>query len=239
MAQKIRIGIDIDHVIRDINRQIVKYYQRDFDESIDIDNVDLTDDVMKNVCDFETTDERERFLYEDYALEIFGHANQTKRTVSRDINKWIQDLQNQEKYDVDVFLFSMKEFNLTIQSTYFFLSKIGSRVRKVFFPKNLDELLSYGDVFITAYPETAKFLKKNEKGVILIKMTFNNGCSKYSDLELDDLSELINEKENIDKIANTLNKNKSCQAKKKKSSFWTSMLSWISSFLQTKKGEQT
>lgn len=239
MAKKIKIGIDIDHVIRDINRQIVKYYQKDYDESIDVDNVDLKDDVLKTVCSFETKKDYEIFLYEDYPLEIFGHACQITRNISRDLNKWLQDLKNQEKYDVEVFLFSMKEFNLTIQSTYFFLSKIGSRIRKVVFPESLEELASYGDIFITAYPETAKFMKNNGKGVILVKMSFNGSSEKYSDMTINEFAEFLESKDKLENISNIINKNKTCQSKGKTSSFWTSVLSWISSFLQTKKEAQT
>ena len=39
--EKIRIGIDLDHVIRDINRQIVKYYQQDFD--VTFEETDIND----------------------------------------------------------------------------------------------------------------------------------------------------------------------------------------------------
>ena len=238
MPQKIRIGIDIDHVIRDINRQIVKYYQKDYDESIDIDNVDLKCDVIKDVCSFETKRDYEMFLYEDYPLEIFGHAGQVTRNISRDLNKWLQDLKNQEDYDVEIFLFSMKEFNLTIQSTYFFLSKIGSRVRKVIFPESLDELSSYGDIFITAYPETAKFMKKKNKGVILVKMSFNDSSEKYSDMTMNEFSEFLESNDKLEKISNIISKNKTCQTKNKRNTFWTSIWSWISSFLQTKKEVQ-
>lgn len=235
--KKIRIGIDLDHVIRDINRQIVKCYQRDFDESIDIDDLDYKDDVIKKVCKFESSKEVKRFLYEDYPLEIFGHANQMSRNLSRDINQWLQDLTNQEEYDVDIFFFSMKEFNLTIQSSYFFLSKIGSRVRKVVFPKNIDELSSCGDVFITAYPDTAEELNKNRKGVIFIKMNFNKNGEKYANVVFNDLKEFLGDNNKLSTITNILNKNNKCQSKTK--SFWTLMQSWISFFRQTKKEQLT
>ena len=47
--KKIRIGIELNHVIRNINKQIVKYYQQDYDESIDLDEVDYKDDVLKTI----------------------------------------------------------------------------------------------------------------------------------------------------------------------------------------------
>ena len=204
--QKIRLGIDLDHVIRNINRQIVKYYQKDFDESIDIDEVDMKDDVLRDVCHFETKGEMMRFLYEDYPLEVFGQAPQIDRNLSRDLNMWMADLTNQEEYDLEVFYFSMKEYNLTLQSTYFFLSKIGSRVRKVVFPLSEDELMQYGDVFVTANPDVAKTAKDNDKGVVFVKMNFNKEGEKYSDWTVEDFREFMNTEDKLNKVANIVNK---------------------------------
>lgn len=232
----IRIGIDLDHVIRDINRQIVKYYQKDIDNSIDLDEVDYKDDVIKKVCHFKTKREMDMFLYEDYPLEVFGHAGQMDRNLSRDLNLWIEKLTNQEEYDVDIFFYSMKEYNLTIQSSYFFLAKIGSRVRKTVFPKSLDELSLYGDVFITAYSENAKSLKKNGKKVIYIDTNFNKNGLKYADLNYKSFRDFLNDDDKLNKIGNIV---ETCQSKNKVKSSWTLMLSWISSLLQVKKGQRT
>lgn len=235
--EKIRIGIDLDHVIRDINRQIVKYYQQDFDESIDIDEVDLKDDVLKTICKFDSRKELEVFLYEDYPLEIFGHAGQMSRNLSRDLNKWLQDLTNQEEYDVEIFFFSLKEFNLTIQSSYFFLSKIGSRVRNAIFPKSIKELEQYGDIYVTANTNVAKELKQSGKGVVFVRMNFNEEGEQYSDIVVSEFREFLDYEDKLNKIINIF-KN-TCQNRKKEKSLWTSMLSWISSLLRMKKGTQT
>lgn len=237
--KKIRIGIDLDHVIRDINRQIVKYYQKDFDESIDMDEVDYKDDVINTVCHFENKKAADLFMYEDYPLEIFGHAGQISRNLSRDLNQWMQDITNQEKYDVEIFFFSMKEYNLTIQSSYFFLSKIGSRVRKVVFPKSYEELKEYGDVYITANTDTAKYLNKNNKKVVFVKMNFNQKGLKYSDITVNDFREFLDFNDKLEKISNILNDKKTCQNKKSEKSLWTSMRCWISSFLPMKKETRT
>lgn len=232
---KIRIGIDLDHVIRNINRQIVKYYQRDIDASIDIDDVDYNDDVIKSVCHFKSHHDLNVFLYEDYPLEIFGHAAQVDRNLSRDLNLWMEKLTNQEEYDVEIFFFSMKEWNLTIQSSYFFLSKIGSRIRQVIFPKSIKELEGVGDVFITAYPDNAKALKKLGKQIIYVKTNFNQSGLNYADLVYGSLRDFLDDDNKLNKIANITGK---CQIKKERKgrSFWTSMQSWISSLTATKKG---
>lgn len=230
--KKIRVGIDLDHVIRDINRQIVKYYQRDIDESIDVDDVDYKDDVINTVCHFKTKKEKEIFLYEDYPLEVFGHAGQVDRNLSRDLNLWMEQLTNQEDYDVEFFFYSLREYNLTIQSSYFFLAKIGSRVRQVVFPKDKKELLEYGDVFITAYEDNAKFLHANGKKVIYVKTNFNKNGVKYSDLEYSSFRKFLDDENKLNKLGNIFN---TCQ-RNKANSLWTWMQLWISSLLQTKKG---
>jgi 5'(3')-deoxyribonucleotidase len=234
--QKLRMGIDLDHVIRDINRQIVKYYQRDIDESIDLDEVDYKDDVISKVCHFKSKKEKDTFLYEDYPLEVFGHAGQVDRNLSRDLNLWMEKLTNQEEYDVDIFFYSMKEFNLTIQSSYFFLAKIGSRVRKVIFPKTIDELSEYGDVFITAYPENSKELQKKGKKVVFISTHFNEEGKKSADLNYESFREFLDDENKLNKIGNITGK---CQTRNKVRSLWTLMLSCISSLLPTRKGQQT
>ena len=66
--KKIRIGIELNHVIRNINKQIVKYYQQDYDESIDLDEVDYKDDVLKTICHFSSDMKKIEFLYELYPL---------------------------------------------------------------------------------------------------------------------------------------------------------------------------
>ena len=234
--EKIRIGIDLDHVVRDINRQIVKYYQKDIDNSIDLDEVDYSDDVINKVCHFKSKKQMDVFLYDDYPLEVFGHAGQVTRNLSRDLNLWMEKLTNQEDYDVEIFFFSMKEYNLTIQSSYFFLAKIGSRVRKVVFPKTFEELAEYGDVFITAYEENAKELNKRGKKIIYIDTKFNKGGKKYSNLGYRSFREFLDDEEKLNKIGNII---KLCQNKNKGKSFLTLTRLWISSLLPTKKGQQT
>lgn len=203
--RKIRIGIELDHVIRDVNRQIAKCYQSEYDESLDIDDIDYKDDVLHTVCKFNSRKEEVNFLYEDYPLEIYGHANQIDRFLSRDLNLWIKKLENQEKYDVEVFFYSLFEHNITIQSTYFFLSKIASRVRKVVFPKDIEELWSLGDIFVTSNASVVDFSKKP---TILIRMNFNRRSEDNASIVYDDFRSFLNDNEKMKKICKALDKRK-------------------------------
>ena len=45
------IGIEINDVIRNIKKQILKYYQKDYDNSLDLDNIDDKEDILKKyIC---------------------------------------------------------------------------------------------------------------------------------------------------------------------------------------------
>ena len=103
----ITIGIELNHVVRDINKQIVKYYAK-----------------------FESKHARNNFLYIDYPYEIFGCASTVEKNLSTKITSWLSDIENIEDEDIRIAFYSLDEEALTIQSTYFFLSKIGTRVRK-------------------------------------------------------------------------------------------------------------
>ena len=232
MAKKIRIGIELNHVIRDINKQIAKYFQEEYDESIDLDEINYKEDVLKTVCKFQSDKERIAFMYENYPLEIFGHANQMVRTLSRDLNTWVYDLSNQEDYDIEIFFYSLNEMGISIQSTYFFLSKIGSIIRKVVFPVNLDELNEYGDVFITANPDVVNYMYDHNKKVIMTKMRFNKECRDKAVYVYKDFNEFLGDEDKLNKIVKTETQ---CQRSNSKCSmFWTWMKSLISFSVQKK-----
>jgi hypothetical protein len=206
MSKTIRLGIELNHVIRNVNKQILKYYQKDIDENIDIDDIDYTSDVIHDVCHFETKDDIITFLYDDYPFEIYGSADQMDRNLSRDLNLWIQRLTNQEDVDLKIFFFSMREGGITIQSSYFFLSKIGSRVRETVFPKSCDELMEYGDIFVTSNKDVIKYIyDRNEKSCIAIKTTMNKTDLFKSNYFYDSFREFLDDNSKLDLIKDLVN----------------------------------
>lgn len=221
--EKIRIGIELNHVMRNINKQIAKFYQKDFDETIDLDELDYKDDILHKVCDFNSDEEIIDFLYSEYPYEIFAEAPECSRMLSRDVNFWVRDLLNQKEYDIDVFYYSMKEFDLTIQSSLFFLSRIGARVREVRMPRNYDELHELGDIFITADPKVASF---KDKGKIVIKNNFNQEAVENADLVYDNMREFLDDDNKLKKIVKCLKKENNQQGQ---CGLWT----WITSHLSS------
>ena len=145
-----------------------------------------------------TSDEQyRRFVYEDYPFELYSKCPVVDKNLGRDLNEWIEfDLMDEI---IEVIFISPMESDLTIQSSYSFLAKIGSRVREVYFPIDSSIVWDKCDVLITADPRF--FLNKKEnKKIVKINKEYNKEYN--TNLEYDSLSDIINDKEFINKINN-------------------------------------
>ena len=196
----IRIGIELNDVVRNINKQILKYYQKDIDPSLDLDEVDEKDDVFK-YAKFDSNKSRNEFIYIDYPYEIFGCAKTMTKDLQVEMNNWLNELTNYEDDNVEIYFYGLNEESLTIQSSYFFLSKIGTRVRKVIFPRDLNDLTKDTDVIVTANKKVVDFLD-GKKGIysILINNNINSECKDKANANYDSLSDVIKD----DGLLNTL-----------------------------------
>ena len=187
----IRIGIELNDVVRNINKQILKYYQKDIDPSLDLDEVDEKDDVFK-YAKFDSKKSKNEFIYIDYPYEIFGCAKTMTKDLQVEMNNWLNELTNYEDDNVEIYFYGLNEESLTIQSSYFFLSKIGTRVRKVIFPRDLNDLMKDTDVIVTANKKVVDFLD-GKKGIysILINNNINSECKDKTNANYDSLSDVI------------------------------------------------
>lgn len=200
------IAIELNHVIRNINKQIAKYYFRDYNSSLTEDEYEKIDSVKENVLDkyidFENKCDLMQFLYEDYPYEIFGCANPIDKDLPGNINTWLYNISNYEKEDIRVIYFSLYEDALTIQSTYFFLSKIGTRVRNVILPKNIEEVYKVADAIITS---DKKILLNSPRKIKRILVNNNGIKSKDATktmLNYDSLNDIIRDKNFLDYMTN-------------------------------------
>ncbi len=193
------IGIELNHVIRNINKQILKYYQRDFDQSLDIDEIDDKEDVLNKYVKFKSKKEKNNFIYIDYPYEIFGCANTVEKKLAVKITNWLTDITNIEDEDIRIIFYTLNEEALTIQSTFFFLSKIGARVRKVLFPKEISEVWNECDVVITANNDMFDNVPEGKK-IVLINREFNKENKDKAFLNYDNLSEIIEDDNFFNKL---------------------------------------
>lgn len=228
MRKKITIGIDLNNVYRDLNGAVLKYMQRDFNPLLEPDDLDsknmefatdysnVDESMLYNLVNgkfyFSSIREMEKILYEDYPYEIYGCAKLMERNLDAVINEWVD--KNGDD-DVEFVFFSTKEIALTIQSTLFFLSKTCSRLRKVFFPKDFEEIWDECDFVVTSDPKFVKHeevtfadrlkmifrRKRNRNGnIILIRRKFNTDEIPNVKLSYSSLSEMFGDEELIRKI---------------------------------------
>lgn len=194
-----KIGIELNNVLRDINSQILKYYKKDINKEFDDKNVDKNIVNLIDRLKFESKKAKSDFMYIDYPYEIFGCAKTMERNLSNTLNNFIVKLSDMEDDIYDLCLFSLKEKGLSIQSTYYFLSKIGSRAREMFFPKKGEEMWEKCDVIITTNKHIIKS-KPEYKKVVMIKTSDNQNLSDKCDLIYNSLDELLNDDEFLTKI---------------------------------------
>ena len=194
------IGIELNHVVRNINKQIIKYYAKAYDQYAEIEDIDDKQDVFKTFAKFDSKKKKNNFLYIDYPYEIFGCAETQERHLAAHFTKWLADITDIEDEDVRVIFYSLNEEALTIQSTYFFLSKIGARVRKVIFPRNIKEVWDECDVVITARDEFFESETPEGKKIVLINRPFNSEYKDKAFLNYDNLSDIINDTNFFEKL---------------------------------------
>lgn len=196
----VTIAIELNHVIRDINKQLLKYYQRDYHPELDTDDIDVkNENVLDKYIKFDSKRERNQFIYIDYPFEIFGAAKAMDKNLARDITHWMEEMSNIEEEDFRVMYYSLDEDALSIQSSYFFLSKLGTRVRSVMFPKRIDELKGVCDVIITSNPNAISWAKDN--GLQTVKIASNGEKSDdKSTFNYGNMEEVINDDTFLDKV---------------------------------------
>ena len=190
----------MNHVVRNINRQILKYYAKEYDPTMDWEELDDKVDVLERYCKFDSKHEKNKFIYIDYPFEIFASANVAEKNLAVKITNWLSEITNIEDEDIRIVFFSMNEEALTIQSSFFFLSKMGCRVRKVIFPKTIDEVFDECDVVVAASKEFLDGDVREGKKVVLINRDFNEDKKDKAFLSYANLSEIIDDNNFFKKV---------------------------------------
>ena len=193
-----RLAIDIDGVLRDTFSKIEQLYQKYF-----IDELEIVDDEFiyeiktpyntpdyQNHFMFKTDEEYLSFLYEEFAMQIFGHSPSTEMSTFHVLN----ETYNKYKDKVDFLLIS-KQIGKTKPATLFFISKFGCEIDKVVFYNKLnkDKIWDEFDVLITANPE---LLEEHEnKTTIKFETTYN--LENDNKLVITSIKDLENKIENL------------------------------------------
>ncbi len=192
-----RIGIEINGVLRDTLKKISEVYEkwyienpyRDKESKGEIISELNSLEIMKHLK-FKDEDELYNFLYKEYTMEIFGHAGSVEYNGMNDLNDFYIDMR--DRHDIMVV---SDEMGKSKPASLFFLSKFGCLIESIKFysESTINSLWSSVDVLLTANPN---LLLNHSDSVIVIKYetSYNKDIeSKHSITTLKELKSKIEE----------------------------------------------
>jgi len=192
-----RIGITLNEVLRDFLGQLEYTYEKF------IGPIELNEDSVKSLdlldyFEFEDKHQLNKFLYQEASLEIFGHADQIEDNIMNDFNQFIMDIEDDEEHELELV---SREFDKSIPSTYFFLSKLACKIKNVRFVKEYEEFWDGVDILVTANP-IALDLKPENKTSVKIESSYNKNSE--SDFTFDSFRAMLKDEDSHMRIFNNI-----------------------------------
>jgi len=204
-----RLGIEINGVLRDTIGKFTQLYEKHLVDEVSDDSLlsyelDLSGNTEEVLVDnkieykvlsevtslnlmehfkFNDEDELYSFMYEDFAMQIFGHAGSTEVFTFNDLN----DLYIKYRNNNDLLIVS-DEMGKSKPASLFFLSKFGCLLEKVKFYSNttINSMWDEIDILLTANPNLL-LDKPNNK--IVVKYNTNYNKNVNCEYEIDTLKE--------------------------------------------------
>jgi hypothetical protein len=190
-----RIGIELNGVLRDTLKKIQQEYEkwylnnpfRDENEEDDFKYEVLSELTTLNISNhlkFRSEDELYDFLYKEHTMEIFGHAGSVEPSGLVELNEFYLDMR--ESHDIIVV---SDEIGKSKPASLFFISKFGCLVESVKFysESTINSLWDSVDILLTANP---KLLLNHPKNKIVIKFNTIYNEDIESDFNISSLKEL-------------------------------------------------
>ncbi len=216
-----RIGIELNGVLRNTLDKIIETYEKVYLEKSEDEpskqytakgeDEEFTEELpeeapfkyeikepitslnLKEFFAFRDDDELYSFLYEEFPMQIFGHAGSMEYTSFNDLNDVYRKLR-----DTNDLLIVSDEIGKSKPASLFFLSKFGSLIEKVKFYSNttIDSMWNEVDVLVTANPELL-LTNLDNKIIIKFEQEYNKQIdSKYTIKTIKDLEDIINKIKN-------------------------------------------
>lgn len=195
-----KIGIDLNDVVRAYTFQFAAYYKKAIDRTFDVDEVDVWTNDLKEVFPFKDKRTFLEFVYQDYPYELYGSAATTSKGLSSRFSDWCREIENMDEVP-DLCIVSTGEYDKTIGSTHFFLNKLASKVRETHLLFKVDDVWDKCDVLITANPD---LLELKPEGKVSVKIDTSYNIESKSDFEFNEFIDFLNDQEILTKIKNKL-----------------------------------
>ena len=218
-----KIAIDINGVLRDTIGKFDQLYEKhlieknedqflgqtyELDMSGNTEIIETSEDNFKyeklsdvttlNLNDhytFKSSEELFNFMFEEYAMELFGHAPSTEMTSFNMLNDLYFDLR-----DDNELLVVSREIGKSKPSSLFFLSKFGCLLEKVVFFSDIttNDMWNQVDILLTADPMLL-LDKPTNKIVVKFNTSYNKQISsEYEVSSLSEFGEILKKlKENV------------------------------------------
>jgi hypothetical protein len=208
-----RIGIEINGVLRDTIGKFTQLYEKHMIEEKDHDGKTFELDMSGNTEElvskeefkyeilsdvtsldlmqhfkFNDKEELYSFMYEDFAMQIFGHAGSTETFTFNDLNEIYH------KYrDKNELLIVSDEMGKSKPASLFFLSKFGCLLEKIKFYSNLTKISMWNeiDVLLTSNPDLI-LEKPKDKIVVKYNAIYNKNINcEYEISSLKEFDEIL------------------------------------------------
>jgi hypothetical protein len=193
-----KIGIELNGVLRDTLRKIQQEYEKwyienPFREETEFEYKVISDLTTLNISEhlaFKDEDDVYNFLYKEHTMEIFGHAGSVETSSMMDFNDFYLNMRDEH----DILVVS-DEMGKSKPASLFFISKFGCLVETVKFysESTINSLWDSVDILLTANPQ---LLLNHPEGKVVVKYdtTYNSDIkTKYSISKLKELEEKIKE----------------------------------------------
>jgi hypothetical protein len=208
-----KIGIEINGVLRDTIGKFTQVYEKHMIEESDDGNktyeIDLSGNTEENTVEnnfeykiinevtslelmshfaFKDSDELYSFMYEDFVMQIFGHAGSTETFTFNELNDFYINFR--DEYEI---IIVSDEMGRSKPASLFFLSKFGCLVENIKFYSNstLQNMWDGLDILVSANPKLIENAPKN-KTIVKYETPYNKNVKcKYEIDELKKLNEII------------------------------------------------
>jgi hypothetical protein len=175
-----KIGIELNGVLRDTLKKIQEVYQKwnidnpflEEDENgfkyevlSDLDSLDISKHLK-----FKDKDDLYNFLYNEYTMEIFGHAGSSEMSGMMDLNDFYMDFRDEH----EIWIIS-DEIGKSKPASLFFISKFGCLVENIKFysESTINSMWNSIDILLTANP-TLLLNHPNDKIIIKYETIYNH-----------------------------------------------------------------
>ena len=194
-----RIGIELNGVLRDTLRKIQQEYEKWYIENSFNEDEEFKYEVITKLTSleiskhlkFKNEDELYDFLYKEHTMEIFGHAGSVETSGMMDFNDFYLDVR--DNHDVTIV---SDEIGKSKPASLFFISKFGCLVESIKFysESTINSLWESIDILLTANPKLLLNHPENNK-VIKYNTSYNSDIK--TEYEISTIKEL---KSKIDEI---------------------------------------